>query len=777
MKSKASKFISLILFNVLVISHVSAQQFPNINTKTDDDLYPIQVVDPNNPITGLDPQLPGDPNNPNIPTIPGIPTLPSVPGTVPIGNIGSSFNPIFGGTTNTQMQIAQVPNEFYCPLFESNPYDAIFRALDSLSTSMKLNPECQQQAQQYTDFYSDSEKIRNLVTQLQQMQTDPNIISTTSTRDVERVITDAVSGVTNIANNLSNNKLLNKNCGPSKTSIGKGLLAVNDILNNLAPVGLVLAAANPSIGIAAKVALMGGVYATTAIKGFDQYARANSLDLSNSEVRKAILQNTCQFVKVKQKIDFLQLGEEGRLNDIQGNLFKNIEAYRARYNNSSSTLLPLMQYKYQTEKIISDLEAKIAEDKYNLNFYNAKIKGAGDDKERICLIGSSLVKKSKDAETFPASALRILETAVEASKLGSTSSDGITSTGTVDPEVQTESEELYLAFNKARNRLNVLTAKALSDNISEADQSIALCAEETKTWIKRIYEIVVYSDNLTNKEIKEIENLLLQSDEYKVWNAQFVKLKAEKSSMSRVIKVLKEMARPDAVYIRSELNQRVQELKASLFRSNNLFGFSTSKAPVTAWLDNNLEQHRISLSKFTGLVKLLQQGTFNITKANGRVLPTKITVTIPPVPANNPAASAAAEAEQDKKILQDLNTLSRLENLNLKTLKQGSDQHEYACQQLQEAYIQYRAAKDYLGSAQFMCDMIDPYISDTSDQIISLCRGGKTFNSKEKSKIQSQYDKMKVKSSKALSLDDYGKLMSLKRSELKCPLPSLSTID
>lgn len=762
------------MVNLLIVSSVHAQKTPTTGGP-DDNLFPIVVTnptDPSNPLPSLpgDPQLPGtptDPNIPGLPNIPGIPSLPSLPGTIPIGGSGSSFNPIFPSTgTNSQIQVAQVPNEFYCPLFESNPYDSIFRALDALTSSMRVNPECQQQQNnQYTDFYSDSEKIRNLVTQLQQIQADPNLAATASTRDVERIITDAVSGVTNIANNLSNNKLLNKNCGPSKSSLGTALLAVNDILNNLAPIGLVLAAANPAIGIATKVALMGGVYATTAIKGFDQYARANSLDLNNAEVRKAILQNTCQFVKVRQKIDFLQLGEEGRLTDIKDNLFKNIEAYRARYTNPSSNLLPLMQYKYQTEKIITDLEAKIVEDKYNMNFYNSKIKGAGDDKERICLVGSSLVKKSKDAETFPASTLRILETAVEASKLNTSSSSttSITGTGVVDPQIQMESDELYLAFTKSRNRLGVLVGKALGDDIVEAAKATPLCAEETKTWMKRMYEIIVYSDNIVNKEIKEIENLLTQSDEYKVWNAQYKKLKSEKGSMDRVIKVLREMARPDAVYIRSELDQRSQELKASLFRSNTLFGISTSKSPVYAWLDNNMDMHRVSLSRFTDFVKLLQKGSLQISNPNQ---------------AQPDPKKSWNWADQDKAMMKDLNTLSRLENINIKTLPRGSRQYEVACQQLQEAYLKYKASKDYLGSAQFMCDMIDPYVNDTSDQIITFCRGGKTFNSKVKSLIQERYDKMKAKATpKSLSLDDFGKLMNLKRSELKCPLPSLNAID
>ncbi len=743
-------------FFVIFISIVLIEaSYGKTTTTTDDSLFPISVTNPTATSTSTSTELPG---------------IPSTSPITSIGNIGSSIGSSYFPSTgsNSTVTAAQVPNEFYCPLFESNPYDTIFKALDTLSSSMKVSTECQQQSNQYNDYTSDSEKIRNVVTQLKQLQADPNLLASTSSQDIERTIQDAVTGVTNIANNLSNNKLLNKNCTSSQTSIGKGLVAVSDIFSNLAPIGLAFAAVNPAVGIATKLALMGGVYASSAIKGFDQYIKANSIDISSSEVRKAVLQNTCQFVKVKQKIDFLQLGEDGRINDIEGNLFKNIEAFRARYNSSSSTLTSIMQYKYQTEKYVADVESKIADDKYNLNFYNAKVVAASEDKERICLVGSSMAKKSKDTETFPASVVRNLETAVEVSKLNTTSSSSDASTittlgsGTVDPKVQAEYDELYLAFNKSRNRLGVLAAKAMGDSL-DADKSVPLCAEETKIFVKRIYEIIVYSEKLVNQEIVEVEKQLSQNDEYKIWNAQYVKLKSEKSSLSRVVKVLKEMSRPDAVYIRSELDQRLQELKASLFRANTIFGVSTGKSPVYAWLDNNMDMHRTSLSKFTDILKLLQKGTFQLTKDNKTAVK------------NEPKKSAE---EMDKALTQDLGSLSKLANLTIKALPSGSRQHEIACQQLQEGYLYYKASKDYLGSAQFMCDMIDPYVGDTSEQIIKICRGGKTFNSNVKSQIQERVDKMKNKTSAStLSVDDYGRLMNVKRGELKCPVASINVVD
>lgn len=758
--NKRQSFSRILIVTIFSFNQIMAQTTGG----PDDNLFPIIITNPTTPTLPsgpTDPILPIDPGIPGLPTDPGIsPILPTNPGISPlpgggsllpgiggIGGIGGGIGGIGGIGNNTQIQTAQVPNEFYCPLFESNPYESIFRAMDAMNQAMRTNNECQQQVgNQYSDFYSDSEKIRNMILQIQQYSQNPDYITTANTREIERVVTDAVSGINSIATNLSSNKFFNKNCASSKSSLAKAALSLNDILNNLAPVALVIASLNPGIGVATKLALLGGVYATTAVKGFQQFMDSNTLDLTNPEVRKAILQNTCQFVKVRQKIDFLQLGEEGRLGEIKTSLFKNIEAYRSRYNNPSSQLLPLMQYKYQTEKVITDIEAKLVEDKYNTNFYFAKLKAAGEDKERICLMGSSLVKRSKDAETYPSSALRILESAVDSTKLS----------GQVDAQVQTESEEFYTAFTKSRNRLSILSAKALADDSADTEKAISMCAEETKLWLKRIADTITYSDDLINKEAKEIEQVLSQNTEFQNWNAQYKKLKSERTSLNRVVKVLKEMARPDAVYIRSELDQRSQELKATLFRTQYFW----TKSPVMAWLDNNIEMHQRSISRFKDFVKLLQQGSFTMTTTGMGKTDKK------------------PYYAQDKQIIEDLNTMSRLENLNSKTLPLGSREHEIACQQMRDAYLKFKASKDYLGAAQFMCDMIDPFINDTSDSIISTCRGGKTFNSPKKSEIVVSLEKLKFKSHpKAISLEEYASIINQKRTSLKCPLPSVDAID
>ncbi|NUM57347.1 MAG: hypothetical protein HUU56_01880 [Bdellovibrionaceae bacterium] len=725
------------------------------NKKTDDDLFPIIITNPQNPTTPNTPTTPNLPTDPGLPgidpiTLPGTdPTLPNLPGISPLPSSGSLFpiggsSSIFGSTfgTNT-MQAAQVPNEFYCPLFESNPYDSIFRAIDAMNQAMKINSDCSPQQSQYNDFYSNSEKIRNLVLQIQQYTQNPEFIANANTNDIERVVYDAVTGVNSIATNLSNNSYFNKNCTSSKPSLANAALAANDILNNLAPVGLVIASLFPAIGTATKIALLGGVYASTAVKGFQNFMDSNTLKMTDPAVSAAILQNTCQYIKIRQKIDFLLLGEEGRLDEIKSAYFTNIEAYRIRYSNPSSQLVPLMQYKYQAEKTVTDIEGRIVDDKYNVNFFQAKIKSAGDDKERICLIGSTMVKNSKDAETFPASVLRVLESALEATKLNG---------GQVDAQAQTESDEFSIALTKSRNRLGILTAKVIGDDSPETEKAIQLCAEETKTWLKRIADTIIYSENLINKEAKEVEALLSQNADYKVWNAQYKKLKSEKGTMDKVVKVLKEMSKPNAVYIRSELSQRAQQLRDSLFKNEFFF----AKSPVLEWLDFNIASFRSSFNSYRNYVDLLQTGALSVKSDNS---------------SSQTTAVAKSSAYQDFLLKNSIKSTPRLENLTLKTLPKNTEAYNEACKLLKDAYRSYKQASDYLGSAQFMCDMIDPYINDTGNDIIALCKGGKTFNSPKKSKVTQLIEGLsKDYFSASLSADKFAELIRAKRAVLKCPI-------
>jgi len=795
----------------------------------DKDLFPISVTNGASSGSSIpsDPFLP--PANPagNAGTTPQIPTFPTEPFQQPGNPFPQPGNPFpmptGTGTTfpasDRTMTVAAVPAEFSCPLFESNPFESIFRALDSMNQAIQVIPECQAPKGVMDDMTSNSQKIKNAVLQMQALQANPELIQTMDTKEIERIMNDAVIGTNNIANSLTNNRIFSNKCGGKTTSSAKLLTSLNDVVNNLAPVALVIASVNPGIAVATRLALLGGVVASGTISSFGEYMKSRELDMNNPEIRKAILQNTCQFVKIYQKINFLRYRDEQALGEIRKNLNYSIKQYQARYQTTPSTLLPLLKYRYNTEKMFAEIETSLAQDRAQLNYFKKRLAALKDDEERICYLGNSLVKAARIPDNsalstfggfgstttsapFPLSLISNLDRVTEALQQSASSSSigsfgfptvpvtttpstppvvdpaadptadpgtagtdpfspfpgGTAPTGT-DAQAVDEAEQLFMAFKSSRNRV-----AAFFEKINDDPRAIKGCSDETKRWMTRMSDLMEYTASLVNSERTQVAKELGESEEYRVWAVQYERLRAEKRSVDRVTRVLQEMTKDDAVHIRSELDQRATDLKNTLFAKA---GILEGRAPVVAWLENNLEMHERSIGTFLDLVKVLQKGSYQMTDT-GRLS------------AFQRAMLAAATSEMynsNTQLWDDIKTKSQLTNLTLNTLKIGTREHEIACQQMRTAMVKYYASKDYLGTADFMCDMIDSVVVDSSDRIIKICRGSNTFNDVKRSEIDARRVRMSSKAAGQSSMNDYAALMQKKSKALQCPSPATQMID
>lgn len=783
------------------------QRYANL----DEDLFPILVTNPPGGSTSNTPFLP-PPSNTGGSTIGPIGGLPSLP-TFPGGNFPGSFpgggfsggglpatgGGIFGDNFGGGFGNSQIPSEFSCPLFETNPYESIFRALDAMNAAMKVTPACagvnqNQQNQYFQNVQSNADSVRNSITALRAIQANPDILVTQSSQEIEALMQTAISAVNNISVSLSSNPILNNQCG--KATAGKTLLAFNEILNNLAPIALVVAAANPAAGAATKLAMMGATMIPSAISQTAQFIKSNTVDITNPEIRKAILQNTCQFMKVYQKINFIRYKEEDNLGEIKNTLNTATNQYKQRYQSiSSSSLLSGMRYKFDMEKALGELEIRIAQDRANLNIVNAKIRSLETDNERICFVGRNLVVNSRDAETFPASVVRNIEytmTALESnnggtgftgfgtsstsstlpSLPGSTDSSALDSDGTNSPALSPlaqEAEELYLSYTKSRNRVSAL-ANIVQNGTDplQVDKAIALCGQEVKSWAKRITDSINFLNRSINSERVEIDQLLSVNADYKKWSREYNKLRSERKTVNTVTKVLREMSRDDAVFVRTELSQRASDLKNTLF--NRTAGM-LSKSPVEAWLQNNIDMHQNSISQFIHFLRLLQKGAGELTTTGGSSRAVMMGM------GSTPEAPFAIVL--NPQVWNDMLAEVNLTNINLKTIPKGSRKHEIACQQLRLGVVKYNEAKDYLGSAQFMCDMVDPVVSDTNSKIIQICRGSSTFNNTTPSTLEQFRRKMisKGANNQARSMADSLSLLKKRSKDLQCAETMVDIID
>lgn len=839
--ARAARVFFTILF--AIVSSVGHSASKSIDKKSinwlgpDDELFPAVIFSqPNKNALSTDPfstnpsPTPAPSPSPTNDPI-GLPPM-NGGGTDPFGGGGGTGNPfpspspfptpspfpLPGGNGGSKMMsVAQVPAEFSCPLFESNPYNAMFTALDQMTQAVQLNPDCQEMKGFYEDASSNSERIRNAITSLQNWQQNPSQITPTTAMEVQRLLSEAVVGVTNISTNLQNNKLFNNSCGKNYPGLGKFLVAFSDLTNNLAPVALAFAAVNPAITMGVRLALLGGVVGAGTITAFRDYLKNSTLDMNNPEQRKAVLQNTCQFVKIYQKINYLRYKDEDNLSQIRKNLDAGVRAHQQRYQAPSSGLLPMLRYRYNTEKMFGEIEMNIARDRSALNYYRNKIKNFGADDERICLLGDSIVRITRIpdnsftlgsfggpfggtatiTDSFPMSVIANLDKSIEAVQQlqsgggfpGFTpfTSNLLTPVGTdpfsqpppgnvnvppvggepttgnggvaEEPSVNNpdpvqpvdEAEQLFQAYRKSFLRVSVLAKKVLAT--SEVIPEMKACSDETKRWLDRISDVIDYTSGLVNSEQGSIEAEMQKNEEYKAWAVQYEKLKSEKKTIDTVTKVLREMANPEAVYIRSELAQRASQLKSALFSNISVLSVS----PVEAWLNNNTNMHENSISDFLYQASLLGIGAKNI-KATQK----------PPLIRALLTSSGPKYFDTNFHFFESVSRIN-LSAINLNTVKIGTQEHVEACQGIRLAVQKYNEARDYIGAAQFMCDMVDDVTLDTNAAIIRLCRGSAVFNGTRKSELQKYLDRMALRPGRStISMNDFAGLLKKKLKQLQC---------
>lgn len=679
----------------------------------------------------------------------------------------NSSGSIYDSYTNYSNE--QTSSDFACPLFESNPYESVFKALEELRRGAQITPACSggnSSSAANTEIVNNSDALRASLLGLRAMQTDPTQLA--SQEQIETNIRQALGAVQNISRNLESNPMINSQCG--KATAGKTLLAFNEIVNSLAPIALVSAAMFPAIGVAAQMALVGVSMVPSAISQTAQFIKNNTADVSQPEVRKAILQSTCQYMKIYRKIYYMRLKSDSNLNEIRATVEQSTQKYRQKYQNVSSNLLAEMQYKFDIEKKLNQLELYLATDRQKLRELNLKLNALGTDDEGVCYTGRNLIQLSMNGEGFPASVSRNIEGFLSVLQSNNIDSSGSSYQNFQLPEINSDQESasassenpqvleastLYASTNKAKKRVAALVEKMISGSLEESDRAIPLCAKEVKTWAKRIGESVNFLSKSLNSERHEVDQILSQSSDFKNWNRDYLKLKSERKTVSTVTKVLREMAQPDAVYVRAELFSQANAFKNTLF---NRTAGALSRAPVEAWLMTHIDQHQNAVSQFMFQLRILQQEStqllVNRTLAARAANASPLSMLIAPAQWNTTA------------------TQTDLNGLNLKTIPFKSKNHEMACQQIQIALLKYDQAKDFLGTAQFMCDMIDPIMTDTSPAIIQICRGSANFTQNIRSTIEQNRFRLVSKgpNNSLRSVVDSVNLLKSKNTALKCSL-------
>lgn len=633
-----------------------------------------------------------------------------------------------------KMNVARVPEAYSCPLFDNRPHAELITAIDALSKEVKASPDCTG-APSAKSIEQNGDAIKDSIDALQKLMAvqDPNQVNVAS---IDQTMTAALTAVGNLGDIVNNNNFLNSKCGRQTMSTGKVLLALNDVINGLAPYALFAVSMNAALAPALPF-VIGGAVATSGISAISKMIDQNTLNMTNPDHRKAVLQNTCQFTKVAKKVRFMQLAQSGKIDKITQELEKNVDLYNAKFAKPSGDLSALLSFKDATEKNLAALTARLNNDRADIAMVESQLQSNNDDL-MVCTLSNELTNWAQDGRTFPASAFVNLE--------------AVASQG--DRTVKLQALTMRTLHNNAMKRVAESAVRAYED-----EESLKACAQAGRSWIQGIRQAVNTTGAMITKSKTDLEAQLSQNSEYRQWKAQYAVIQTEKLTITRVEKAMQELSKDSSIIDRSELAQRMVNLKSGLFGSRNFW--QLGKPPVLAWIDHTKAMHDQAIAAFSYGMKSLRQGAYSLTDA-GRG---KIKVqTIGGVPYAD--AIAQIESEQIAKVLG---------TFTLQQLPVGSRENEIACQQLESAWLDWSSAIDHLGAIQFFCDMIDPVLDVKMDSaVVTSCRGNTQLNGRNY--IKSTVDQARqVLDKKGIRAD--ANLVSKKMKELQCPMPAVSVMN
>ncbi|WII72240.1 hypothetical protein QJS83_17390 [Bdellovibrio sp. 22V] len=669
------------------------------------------------------------------------PTTPVTPAPGKTGNNNNSGNNNSNrnttrpqSTSGAKMNAAKVPEAYSCPLFDNRPHAELIAAIDSLNKEVKASPECTG-SPSAKSLEDNGKTIKESISALQTLMASQDAASV-NTAQIEPTITAALTAVGNLGDIVNNNNFLNSKCGRQTMSTGKVLLALNDVINGLAPYALFAVSMNAALAPALPF-VIGGAVATSGISAIAKMIDQNTLDMTNPEHRKAVLQNTCQFTKVAKKVRFMQLAQSGKIDKITQELEQNVELYNAKFGTPSRELSALLKYKDTATKVTLAIENQMVNDRADLLTVETQIAQNSDDL-MVCMLSNELVNWAQDGKTFPSSAFLNLSAA----------------TAQGDRAQKLQAVTMSTLHVNSMKKIASLAVKATED-----ESALKSCANAGRSWLSGVRQAIAMTSSVVNKGKADLESELSRSAEYRQWKVQYARIEVEKVTIKRVEKAMQELSKDNSIIDRSELAQRMVNLKAGLFGSRSAWGFGNP--PVLAWIDHTKKMHDQAISAFITGMRALRNGSYSLTEA-GRGKATKYTISGMPY--------------TDPKVQTDSLKISQaLGNFNLKNLEMGSREHEIACQQLESAWLDWSASIDHLGAVQFFCDMIDPVLDVKMDSsVVNACRGMTQLNGTTyvKSVVNQAKDTLIRKGYQADA-----NLVSQKLKALQCPMPAVSVMN
>lgn len=600
------------------------------------------------------------------------------------GRTGSTVNrPSTGSSSSSsstvKFQIAAADQDITCNLFDNQDYSSLLKAVGTLNIAIQ-SPTCGtkeptmktviERNNRIVDAFRQLEEFRN--NQMNNQSVDPAVINT-MTENIDSIM----RSLTDIANTFSQSDLFSERCSPQ--TLGQSIIAINQLINGVIPYAITVASKS-GVGAQALPYLVGGTAVTNALSSMIKSIQDQSVNINEPEIRKAIVENTCQYIKIQRKFDFLLASRNQQVVEISRDLKEASNFFSFRFSSISKELKSLFAYKAKITQLNSQLKADLELDLQTMTAIRDAI--SSQDSASICSLGKQLNIQSKTENLFPNTVISHLKQAVEIAR----DKQGIAANAYIDVQ-KNAALMIDQLFTKKPNAI-------MTDNKK--------CAEMTHSWVTSIDRSIRLTQQLIQKSEKDMRDELMTNSDYREWEVMNAALEKKKTFAKQVILAMDNLKAQSGVFSRSEMNVEIARLRAGLMENSSI----TKKSPVLIWLGYQLNEHRRKANAFIDSLNSLRLTSYRDTVSGKK-------------PSN---ATDKFINRQDP----DSIAARNLKSFNLVQYPIGSYKHQAVCRELSDAWSKWVAAVDHLGSADLFCNMISNQIFDNRDAdkpLVRFCRG------------------------------------------------------
>jgi hypothetical protein len=279
-----------------------------------------------------------------------------------------------------------------------------------------------------------------------------------------------------------------------------------------------------------------------------------------------------------------------------------------------------------------------------------------------------------------------------------------------------------LEFSIPHNEISLrATARQYEVAVAELESNVGYvsgyrmgyCGQSTSRFVGTLDRILQTIEEELMAQEQLFEKKMSENPIYKNWYARTSTLEKDRETLKRVVKTMERASQDSTVMSKSELHQRMENLRHHLFGSSGTLNEWLpwrSKAPLEAWLEHSSGEHARFVGLFNNSLESLMKEVSEMrveNRKNKKVV--KETYSLLPTTRIN-------------ELFFDEMAHINFAYINAKNFPLGNAKQEAMCQRLEDSWLSWAAALDHLQAIKHLCANIASFIdSKTGSGVVSVC--------------------------------------------------------